>query len=73
MEIRFYPVGVVFAVGYGIYQGMFALRKGVYPMAKSLLYIYDDKARIRSIAKYQILIALTTFCVAILFFFVTVR
>lgn len=71
--IRFYPSSAVFAVGYGISQGLFALFKGVYPRAKFLLYIYDEEVRIRRVAMYQILIALLTFGIATLFFFVTAR
>jgi len=70
--IRFYPSILSFTAGYGIYQGLFALIRGVYPMAKSLNYVYDDKAKIRRIAKYQILISVSAVAFVVLFFFATV-
>ncbi len=71
--IKFYPSLTVISVGYGIFQGLFALLKGVYPMAKSLSYAYDEQDIIRRIAKYQIFIALATFGIVVLFFFATAR
>ena len=70
--IKFYPSIIFFNAGYGIYQGLFALIKGVYPMAKSLTYAYDDKAKIQRIGKYQIIISISAFILAALFFFATV-
>lgn len=70
--IRFYPSILSFTAGYGIYQGLFALIRGVYPMAKSLSYVYDDQAKIRRIAKYQILISVSAVVFVVLFFFATV-
>ena len=70
--IRFYPSILSFTAGFGIYQGLFALIKGVYPMAKSLYYVCDDKAKIRRIAKYQILISVFAVVFVVLFFFATV-
>jgi hypothetical protein len=70
--MKFYPSVVFINAGYGIYQSLFALMKGVYPMAKSLSYIYDDKAKIHSVAKYQILISIAAVIFVSLFFFATV-
>lgn len=71
--MRFYPGVTVFTVGYAIYQATFALLAGVYPMSKSLSYAYDEKAVIHRVAKYQIIIALVTLSVVLMFFFITVR
>jgi hypothetical protein len=70
--IRFYPSILSFTAGYGIYQGLFALIKGAYPMAKSLYYVCDDKAKIRRVANLQILISVSAVVVVVLFFFATV-
>ncbi len=70
--IEFYPSSTMFGAGYGIYQGLFALMKGVYPMGTSLSYAYDDKAKINRVAKYQILIAISVMIIGVLFFFATV-
>ncbi len=69
--IRFYPVSISFAVSYGIYQGLFALLSGVYPMGRTLSYVYDDTRRIRHVATRQILISIAAVIVVVLFFFVT--
>ncbi len=70
--IKFYPSIVFFTAGYGIYQGLFAFTKGVYPMAKSLTYAYDDKTKIRRVAIYQIVISISAIIFVMLFFFATV-
>lgn len=70
--IEFYPAIVLVNSGYGIYQSLFALMKGVYPMGKSSSYAYDDKAKISRIAKYQILISVSAVLFVVLFFFATV-
>ncbi len=70
--IEFYPSMTMFSAGYGIYQGLFALIKGVYPMAKSLTYAYDDAAKVRRAAKYQIVISIAAVVFVTLFFFATV-
>ena len=70
--VGFYPSSTLFGAGYGIYQGLFALRKSVYPMGKSLTYAYDDKAKIRRVAKNQILSSISAVVFAVLFFFMTV-
>ena len=71
--MKFYPIDVMFGVGYGIYQGVFALIKNVYPMAKSLSYVYEYKAKIHRIAKYQILTSIFMVILVVLFFFATVQ
>ena len=70
--IRFYPSYLSITAGYGIYQGLFALIKGVYPMGKFFSYVYDDKTKIRRIAKYQILISIASVIFVVLFFFATI-
>jgi hypothetical protein len=54
--VRFFPLAFMIFAGCAIYQGLFALSKGVYPTVKSLSYVYDETPRIRFVAKYQILI-----------------
>ncbi len=71
-RIGFYPSYIMFGAGYGIYQSLFALMKNVYPMGKSLSYVYDEKAKIIKIAKYQILISITAVIIGVFFFFATV-
>ncbi len=70
--IIFYPSYTMFGAGYGIYQSLFALMNGVYPMGKSLSYFYDEKAKINRIAKSQILISFSVVIISVLFFFATV-
>ena len=70
--IEFYPSFTMISAGYGIYQGLFAFMKGVYPMARSLTYAYDNKAKIRRVAKNQILISISAVVFVVLFFFITV-
>ncbi len=70
--IRFYPISVAFSTGIGIYQGLFAIISGAYPMAKSLSYVYDDVSRIRRAAIYQISISIAFIVVVVLFFFAAV-
>jgi hypothetical protein len=69
--IRFYPLVVWFTAGYGIYQGLFALLSGVYPMTRTLSYVHGDISLIRSVAKYQILISIVALIIVVLFFFAT--
>jgi hypothetical protein len=69
--MRFYPGVLSFTVGYALYQAVFALIKGVYPMGRMLSYAYDDASIIRRIAKYQIIIALLALILVTLFFFTT--
>ncbi len=64
--IKYFPVVFALSSGYGIYQGLFALIKGVYPRAKSLFYIYDEEVLIKRVAKYQILIAIAVDVIVIL-------
>ena len=70
--MEFYPSFAMIGAGYGMYQGSFALIKGVYPMARSLSYVYDDRAKINRIAKKQILISVFAIVFVVIFFFVTV-
>jgi len=70
--MEFYPSFAMFGAGYGIYQGLFALIKGVYPMGRSLTYAYDKKAKIRRVAIHQILISIFAVVFVVLFFFLTV-
>ena len=53
--IGFYPAFVFITFGFGIYESLFALIKGVYPLSNALKYIYGDETRIRHVAKSQIL------------------
>jgi len=69
-ERRFDPMLIFFFSGYGIYQAIFALRKGVYPMGKMLTFRYDDEKVIRRVAKEHILVSLVLFAGSVLFFFV---
>jgi hypothetical protein len=59
--IRFFPAVFFISAAYGLFQGLFAIFKGVYPMGKSLLYVHDDKSIINRVAKTQIVIAFSTF------------
>ena len=70
--IRFYPSSVALSVSYGIYQGLFAILSGVYPMGKSLSYVYDVKSRIRRVGMYHILISIAAAVFVVLFFFATI-
>jgi hypothetical protein len=69
---RFYPTFVFFFSGYGIYQALFAISKGVYPMGKILYFIYDDIKVIRRAAKIHIISSVVLFALSILVFFMTV-
>ena len=69
---KFYPLFVFFFSGYGIYQALFAITKGVYPMGKILYFIYDDMKLIRRVAKIQIISSVALFVLSVLVFFVTV-
>ena len=68
---KFYPSFVFFFSGYGIYQALFAITKGVYPMGKILYFIYDDMKSIRRVAKIQIISSVALFVLSVLVFFVT--
>jgi hypothetical protein len=70
---RFYPAMVYFFSGYGIYQGLFALSKGVYPMGRALFFQYADEKVIRSVAKEHIIVSLILFVVSVLSFFIVVQ
>lgn len=70
--LRFYPAIVFFTAGYGIYQGLFALVTGVYPMTRYLSYAYDEPAKIRRIALRHILASVFAIIFVVFFFFVTV-
>lgn len=70
---RFFPAIVYFFSGYGIYQALFALSKGVYPMGKMLVFKYADEKVIRSFAKEHIIFSLILFAVSLLSFFIIVR
>jgi hypothetical protein len=63
--IKYFPLAFALSAAYGIYQGSFALIKGVYPMAKSLSYVHDEESLIKRIAKYQILIAIAAYIIVI--------
>ncbi len=69
---RFYPTFVFFCSGYGIYQALFAISKGVYPMGKILYFVYDDVKLIRHAAKIHIISSVVLFVLSILVFFITV-
>jgi hypothetical protein len=56
--IRLFPLTFVIFAAYGIYQALFAIYKGVYPMGKPISYIYDNRTVIRRAAKLQIGISL---------------
>ncbi len=56
--IRLFSIAFISFAGCAIYQGLFALSKGVYPTVKSLTYVYDEVSRIHLVAKYQILIGI---------------
>ena len=71
-DLKFYPAIVFFTGGYGIYQGLFALVTGVYPMGRYSNYAYDKPTKIRRIAKRHILISFFTIVFVVVFFFVTV-
>jgi hypothetical protein len=64
--IRLFPLIIVISAAYGIHQGSFAIYKGVYPMAKSLSYIHDEKSIIRRVAKLQIIMGLVAYGVLFL-------
>ncbi len=54
--VRLFPLAFIIFAGCAIYQGLFALSKGVYPTVRSSSYIYDEVSRIRFVAKFQIMI-----------------
>jgi hypothetical protein len=70
--IGFYPASVFIIFGFGNYESLFALVKGVYPLNKAMKYIYGDETRIRHLAKKQILASVFAIVFVVLFFFVTV-
>jgi hypothetical protein len=65
--LRLFPLMFVIFAAYGIYQALFAIYKSVYPMGKSMSYIYDDKAAIHRAARLQIVISLGVYVALILF------
>ena len=69
---RFYPSFVFFFSGYGIYQALVAITKGVYPMGNILYFVYDDVKRIRHAAIIHAISSVTLFALAVLVFFMTV-
>jgi len=71
--VRFYPMAVGASASYGIFQGLFAINSGVYPMSRLLSYAYDDIAKIKRIAQYQISICIAAFIIMVVFFFITAR
>jgi len=68
---KFYPSIVFFFSGYGIYQALFAISKGVYPMGKMLYFIYDDVKLIQRAAKIHIISSVVLFVLSVLVFFAT--
>ena len=70
--IGFYPTYIMFGSGYGIYQGLFALMTGAYPMGRLMGYVYDKRNKINYIARIQIVISVAFVIIGILFFFATV-
>ena len=68
----FYPLFVFFFSGYGIYQAVFALSKGVYPMGKVMSFLYDDSNLIRRAARIHITSSSVLFVLSLLTFFATV-
>jgi hypothetical protein len=69
---RFSPSITFIFAGLGIYQGAFAMVKGVYPQIKYFGYIYTDVNRIRRVAMYQIVTSIILVVLSVLVFFVTV-
>ena len=63
-------MSVFFFSGYGIYQGAFALLKGVYPIRTMLAFRYDDEKIISRVAKEHIIFSLILFVSSILLFFI---
>lgn len=61
LGLRLFPLVFVICAVYGFFQASFAIYMGVYPMGRSLLYIYDEKSVIRRAAKIQIMICLVTY------------
>jgi hypothetical protein len=68
---KFYPSVVFLFSAYGIYQALFALSKGVYPMGRMLSFIFDDGEVIRRAAKRQIISSIGLSLLSVLFFFIT--
>jgi len=71
---KFYP-SLVFGFSiYGVFTALFALSKGVYPIAQPrlLYFIYDDIKLIHRAAKLHIIISVVLLCMSVLVFFATV-
>jgi len=68
---EFYPVFVFFFSAYGIYQALFAIRKGVYPMGIIMSFQYAETTAVRRVAIYQITASTILFVVSVLFFLAT--
>jgi hypothetical protein len=66
----FFPSFAFFGLSYGIYQGAFAVYKGVYPQGKVLTYVYEDENLIRRVGKTQIYISLVAMIVFTALFFI---
>jgi hypothetical protein len=64
--LRLFPLMFVIFATYGIYQALFAIYKGVYPVGKPVSFIYDDKVVLRRAAKRQIGISLGVYVALIL-------
>ncbi len=69
---RFSPSFTFIFSGIGIYQGAFALTKGVYPQIKYFGYIYNDIKHIRRVAAYQIISSISLIVLSVLAFLITV-
>ena len=70
---RFFPMLVYFFSGYGIYQGVFALSKSVYPMGKMLSFQYAEEKVIKHFAKEHIIVSLVLFVMSVSSFFIIVQ
>jgi len=71
---KFYP-SLVFSFSiYGVFTALFALSKGVYPIAQPrlLYFIYDDTKLIHRAAKLHIIISVVLLVMSVLVFFATV-
>jgi len=70
---KFYP-SLVFGFSlYGVFTALFALSKGIYPIAQPrlLYFIYDDINLIHRAAKLHIIISVVLLIMSVLVFFVT--
>lgn len=71
---RFYPLITLAMSTYGIFQGTFAATKGVYPMGKSISFIYENEQglRLRQLGRYHIVVSVLTIAVSLVYFCVIV-